>query len=91
LGLKICSEGQRIPQLKSKTYNTTLIKSIGNPTGIERPTNIDNAFGNKEADHLFYRDSKEVDHLFQIVRVQYIIKKEAREVVSKENPYIPKV
>ena len=89
--------------MKLKICNTTLTKSIESFTGIgsligirssidiKRPTDISNAFGNKEADHLPCRDSEEVDHLLQIVRVQCIIKKEAREVVSKENSYILKV
>ncbi len=64
---------------------------IGSLTGIERPINIDNASGNKEADHLLYGDSEEADHLLQIVRIQCITRKKARKVVSKENPYIPKV
>ena len=64
---------------------------IGNPTGIERPTNVNNTFGNKKIDYLPYRNSEEIDHLLQIVRIQYITRKEAKEVVSKENPYIPEV
>ncbi len=31
--------------------------------GIERSIDIGNVFGNKEVDHLFYGDFKEVDHL----------------------------
>jgi len=84
-------EGQRILQLKLKTYNTTFIKSIENLTDIGRPTSINNIFGNKEANHLPCGDFEEVDHLFQIVRIQYITRKEVREVVSKENLYILEV
>jgi len=85
-------------QLKLETCNTTPIKSIGSlidigsptdigsSTGIKRPIDVNNIFKNKEADHLPYEDSEEADHLFQIVRIQYITKKEAREVVSGENP-----
>ena len=37
-------KSQKILQLKLKTYNTTLIKNIGNLIDIERPTNINNTF-----------------------------------------------
>jgi len=61
--------------LKLEIYNTIFTRSIrsstdirsftgiGNPMGIERSIDIGNVFGNKEVDHLFYGDFKEVDHL----------------------------
>ncbi len=92
-----CLEDQKISQLKLKTCSTTFTRNIGSPTDIgspidiERLINISNTSGNKEVNHLPYGDSEEVDHLLQIVRIQCIIKKEAREVVSRENPYILEV
>ena len=70
LKLENYPKGQRILQLKSKICSTTPTKSIGSLTGIgsltsiEKPININNISGNKEADHLLYRDSKKVDYLF---------------------------